>query len=180
MKLTSTNRYHPLISILHWLMAFTFVFMIVSGEFMDDTLESELFHWHTQIGFTMLILIFLRLSSALLTHRTHNASLFSKNEERLACATKIGLYIVMFLIPFTGWLMTIFEPRLQPTEFLGLVNWPVLQSILSNHEQFEVLEEVHEVCVKALIGLTALHVAGYFKHLIVDKVNLLAVFRFKP
>ncbi len=179
MKLTCVTKHHTLIIFLHWSMALTLLLMLLTGEFMEDSLSSPIFVLHTQVGLTLLLLFFVRLSTSLITHRTHNTSLFSKFDERIAKFTKLGLYSVMFLIPFTGWLMTNFELRLQPISFLGMVDWPVIPSVVSNHEQFEILEDIHEFGVKMLFLFTGLHVLGYIKHLVWDKVDLLNAIRFK-
>jgi cytochrome b561 len=179
MKLTRVTKHHTLIIFLHWSMALTLLVMVLTGEFMEDSLNSPIFVLHTQVGLTLLLLFFVRLSTSLITHRTHNVSLFSKVEERIANVTKFGLYAVMFLIPFTGWLMTNFELRIQPTSYLEVFDWPVIPSVVSNHEQFEILEEIHEFGVNMLFLLTGLHVIGYIKHLVWNKVDLLHAIRFK-
>ena len=179
MKLTRVKKHHAIIIFLHWLMAITFLLMVLIGELMEDSLNSSLFFLHTQVGLTLLLLFFVRLSTSLITHRTHNANLFSKFDEQVANVTKFGLYGVMFLIPFTGWLMTNFEPQIQPANFLGVFEWPVLPSVIANHEQFEMLEEIHEFSVKIFFFLTGLHFIGYIKHLIWDKVDILHAIRFK-
>jgi len=92
MKLTRVTKHHTLIIFLHWSMAITLLVMVLTGEFMEDSLNSPTFVLHTQVGLTLLLLFFVRLSTSLITHRTHNVSLFSKVEERIANVTKFGLY----------------------------------------------------------------------------------------
>ena len=43
MKLTCVTKHHTLIIFLHWSMALTLLLMLLTGEFMEDSLRSPIF-----------------------------------------------------------------------------------------------------------------------------------------
>ena len=46
MKLTRVTKHHTLIIFLHWSMAITLLLMLLTGEFMEDSLSSPIFVLH--------------------------------------------------------------------------------------------------------------------------------------
>ncbi len=161
------SRYSGGMIALHWLMLVLFIgvyICIEAAEILPDHSRGQtlLMFWHFQLGFTILVLFWLRLLLRLL----HEAPTIEPSppywQHRLAIIMHIMLYGLMFLMPISGWLLMNTEG--ESFQILGL-STPAL--LPPNHSLAELFEEVHEVIGLAGYALIGLHtLAALFHHYI--------------
>ncbi|RTL41980.1 MAG: cytochrome b, partial [Rhodocyclaceae bacterium] len=90
-------------------------------------------------------------------------------QHKIAEGTHHLLYLLMFLVPLSGWLMS--SAKGFQVVYFGVL--PIPDLIGKDKELGELLEEMHEVLSWSLISLVGLHLAGALKHHIIDKDSTL-------
>ena len=126
---------------------------------------------HKSVGITILGLAALRLGWRI-SNRGHNPPLPAdlKGYERfLAHLTHEGLYLLLFAMPLTGWMMS--SAANYPVTFFGWFRFPAL--VGANKELHEVYEEVHEFLFSALLVITVVHVLAALYHHFIQKDDTL-------
>ncbi|NVK32754.1 MAG: cytochrome b/b6 domain-containing protein [Gammaproteobacteria bacterium] len=103
-------RYHAAQIALHWSMAILFIAMLAMGLWMtslpeDDLSRYQLTQIHKAVGITLIALVLLRILTALTLARPAPPAELSPKEQTLAHLGHIALYIIMLLMPLSGWLM---------------------------------------------------------------------------
>jgi cytochrome b561 len=115
---------------------------------------------HKSVGITILMLAILRLSwravSAVpqLPHRT------PRWQVRLAHASHTLMYVLLFALPITGWMMS--SATNYPVSWFGLATLPDLVS--PNHDLHETLETVHHFLAWSLFSIAVVHIAAALEH----------------
>jgi cytochrome b561 len=84
----------------------------------------------------------------------------SKLERVLAKATHIAFYVLLFAMPFTGWLMS--SAKNYSVSWFGLFTWPDL--VGKNEQAFEVLKQTHDAMSVVLLSIAILHILAALKH----------------
>ncbi len=163
----------------HWVIALLMV-ANVALAWIWPTVAGEsvrpLINTHKSIGITVLGLVTLRLLWRL-THRPPLAPSHHKAWERsLAHAVHIALYVVMFALPLSGWIMDSAWDKAagNPNFWFGLVEWPRLGFVMAldpatKKQVHDIFGGGHEVAGNILYLLFALHIAGALKHQWFDK-----------
>jgi cytochrome b561 len=126
---------------------------------------------HKSVGITILGLAALRLGWRL-ANRGHNPPLPAdlKGYERfLARLTHEGLYLVLFAMPLTGWMMS--SARNYPVSWFGWVTLP--DFVAPNEAVFEAMVTAHGVLAWTLVALATLHVLAAFQHHFIRKDDVL-------
>ncbi len=167
------SRYTPIAIALHWLIGLMIVGLFGMGLYMSDLPFSpnklKLYSWHKWAGITILILAFIRLTWRI-THRPPALPLnLKKYEKVLAHGGHHFLYLLMFMIPLSGWIMS--SAKGFPVVYFGLYQLPDL--VLKNEELGEFFEEVHEILNYMMMLLVAGHALAAFKHHFVYKNDIL-------
>ena len=80
-------------------------------------------------------------------------------------------YLALIVIPMTGWLASSAGGR--AIEWFGLFSWPLLP-VSGGREAARSLMGLHELAVKGLYVLIALHVIAALKHQFIDRDRLLS------
>ena len=75
-----------------------------------------------------------------------------------------GLYLLMFVIPLSGWLMS--SASGFKVVYFGVIPLPDLLD--KNKAVAEVLVEVHEILAFTLVALVVVHAAAAIKHQFID------------
>jgi cytochrome b561 len=170
---SSTSRYSGPAIAAHWLIALLIVAAFPLGHYMHDLPLSpdklRLYSYHKWIGMTVLMLVVPRLLWRL-THAAPAPLPAPEWQLKLAGITHVLLYVLMFAVPLTGWLMT--SAKGFPVVYFGVLPFPDL--IPKNPDLGEVLEEVHGALNWLLAGLVGLHVAGALKHHLIERDGTLA------
>lgn len=166
-------RYTGTAKLLHWLIAVAILANLALGLVMVDMAFSptklRYFNWHKWAGVSILVLVTLRALWRL-GHRPPPLPASIPTWQRIAAElTHVGLYVLMFAIPLSGYFYSLAAGY--PVVFLGLVKLPVL--IGANPELKDVLKDVHEALNWTLLGLLAAHAGAALKHHLIDRDDVL-------
>ena len=166
-------RYSRPAALLHWSVAILLMAMAALGWFMmtieEDPGSVWYFDLHKSFGLVLAALVALRLIWRL-THRPEALpATLPAWQIRLAHWTQFLLYVLMVLMPLTGYLGASYSKK--GVQFFGIStpHWA-----LPNHDLAEQFYGIHSALIWAIVALVALHVLGALKHLLMDKD---AVFR---
>ncbi len=169
---------------LHWIIA---LLMIVNvglawtWPVAPDEAVRPLINNHKSIGITVLALVSMRL----LWRMTHRPPALPDHhrpwEKRAAHAAHGLLYIIMFALPLSGWIMDSAWDKAadNPNFWFGLFEWPRIGFIMgmdaaSKKEVHDLFGEMHEISGFILYFLVIVHVGGALKHQFLDKDKELA------
>jgi cytochrome b561 len=168
-----TTTYTPVAKSLHWLMAVLILGLLVLGTYMSELPLSpqklQLYAWHKWAGVTVFLLVWLRLAWRV-THRPPALPASMSPRMRLAAhAGHATLYVLMVLIPLSGWLMG--SAKGFQTVWFGV--WPIPDLISKDKLLGDILEETHEALSSLLMLTLAGHVAATLWHHFVLKDDTL-------
>jgi len=167
------TTYTPVAKSLHWLMALLILGLLALGTYMSELPLSpqklELYAWHKWAGVTVFLLVWLRLAWRV-AHRPPGLPASLSPRMRLAAhAGHAALYVLMVLIPLSGWLMS--SAKGFQTVWFGVL--PIPDLIGKDRLLGDILEETHEVLSSLLMLTLAGHVAAALWHHFVLKDDTL-------
>ena len=153
---------------LHWLAAALIVGNLALGVSMVELplspLKLRLFGWHKWIGITVFL-----VASARLVWRYSNPPpppvAMPEWQRRAAVATHAALYVLMLLIPLSGWIYS--SSTGVSVVYLGLVPLPDL--VPKDKALAAILKAVHVTLNLGLVALVVVHVGAALKHHLVDR-----------
>lgn len=165
-------RYDATAMTLHWLIALGVIANLAIGLYMGDVPRSDpmkfaLITTHKSIGLTVLTLSVLRVVWRLM-HPFLPLPLDVPLQFRwLARATHFLFYVLIIVLPLTGWLMASLGTH--PISYFGLFNWPHLPGFAgldhtAAHAYDEAFGSAHSFLAWTMIVLIVLHVAGALYH----------------
>jgi cytochrome b561 len=172
------QRYTGVAIALHWLIAVGIVLNVALAwiwpHLADESVRPAI-DLHKSVGVTILGLAIMRL----LWRWTHRPPPLPTGyrlwEVRASHVTHVLLYILLFAMPLSGWIMdsAYKDAAAHPMLWFGLFEWPRLGAI--QHLDPVARETIHtgfgaaHVTLSYLLyGLFALHVAGALKHQLLD------------
>ncbi len=159
--------------IFHWLIALVLIANFALGITMSDMQLSpqklQFVSWHKWTGITLLGLVTMRFIWRAFANRP--ALLPSAAwQRRIAKLTHFLLYLLLFAIPISGWLMS--SAGGFTVTYLGV--FPLPDLVGKDKQLFEQLKEVHEILNFSMLGLVILHVLAVLKHQFIDRDATLA------
>jgi cytochrome b561 len=166
--MTTVERYSTPAIVLHWLVALLIFVTFPLGLYMADLalspIKLRLFSYHKWIGITVLMLALLRA----VWRVTHAPPLLPEDmpdwQRRTSQIVHGLLYLLIFAIPLSGWLMSSAEGF--PVVWFGVLPLPDL--IGKDKALGELLAEVHETLNYTMLALVSLHVAAVIKHQFIE------------
>jgi cytochrome b561 len=172
--LTATSRYTRTAVALHWLVAALILGSFAVGLYMVDLKLSpfklRLFSYHKWIGVTVFLLALARVAWRWRHPAPALPAAMRPWERVVAHATHMLLYVLLFAVPISGWLMS--SAHGFPVVYFGVIPLPDL--VPKNKALAETLQTVHYVLNKSLLALVVLHAAAAIKHHIHDRDDVLA------
>ncbi len=158
---------------LHWLMALIILGLLALGFYMQDLPFSpeklKYYSWHKWAGVSVFLLAFLRVFWRI----THQPPALPKTMPRLmqiaAHAGHHSLYLLMFLIPLSGWLMS--SAKGFQTVWFGVL--PIPDLVPKNKVAGDLLLTAHVWLNYSLIAILAGHVGAALKHHFIDSDDVL-------
>lgn len=185
-----TTRYTTTAIVLHWLIALGIIFLLILGFYMGDIPKEApkqtdfdvfnlgLYTWHSateisprtfyfnlhkSIGFTVLVLVVLRVLWRIGHKPPAPLSSYTEKERKLSAAVHHLLYLLMVAMPISGLMMTL-------NSKWGL-SWFGIELLkgADNKEARDFYHEAHEFIGFIILVVVALHIIGALKHKFIDK-----------
>jgi cytochrome b561/polyisoprenoid-binding protein YceI len=166
------QRYAPVAIILHWLTAAAFAFQIGLGWRLAGSQPAGFtaFQLHKSIGISILLLTGVRVAWRLMHVAPPLPLTLTSIERQLAKAAHRGFYLLLCLLPLTGWAIVSSSTRRVPTILFGVLPWPNLPIPAAiKHSANLASATGHYWLAWTALSLIALHVAGALKHQLVDR-----------
>ncbi len=159
---------------LHWLMAalifVTFPVGLVAHEMALSPDKLRLLSYHKWLGVTVFLLAVVRLLW-LATHKpAPMLGSMPQWQRMVAQAVHVLLYVLLFAIPLSGWLMS--SAKGFQTVYLGILPLPDL--LAKDKELGDALGVLHQVLNITLLLLLVGHVGAALKHHFIDRDGTLA------
>ena len=173
------RRYSGIAIALHWLIALGIIVNVALAwiwPHLADAGVRPAINLHKSIGITVLGLAAMRL----LWRATHAPPALPGRYQRweigLSHATHTLLYVLIFVMPLSGWIMDSAwkDAATHPMFLFGLFEWPRLGFILhldldTRNRIHDLFGAVHVWASYLLYGLFAMHVGGALKHQLLDR-----------
>lgn len=174
--LKNTKTAYGWISImLHWLMAITIFGMFGLGLYMVELTYYDAWYkgsldLHKSIGILLFGLLLLRTLWRWISINPSSADKHaSKFEITSAHLVHLGLYLLMFTLMLTGYLISTADGR--GIDVFELFTVPAIPFSIDNQE--DIAGEIHEILAWALVVLAGVHALAAIKHHFINKNNTL-------
>jgi cytochrome b561 len=166
-------RYGAVAQGFHWLIAALIVVQFTLAWSADDlpigARKLALLARHKSFGMTILMLAVLRLLWRLFNRPPELPPGMTSIEKKLARATHILFYVLLFVMPLTGWMMS--SAKNYSVSWFDQFTWPNL--IGPNEQAFNILRTTHDTLSWLLFAVALLHVLAAFKHHFWNKDDVL-------
>lgn len=168
------TRYTATAKALHWGIAVLIFAMFGLGFYMTglplSPAKLQWYAWHKWAGITVFLLVVFRLAWRA-THRPPALPAHMSALERFAAhAGHHLLYVLMFAIPLSGWLMS--SAKGVQTVWFGVL--PIPDLLAKDKELGDLLQTVHLALNLTLIAVLLGHVGAALKHHFIDRDDVLA------
>lgn len=181
---TAQQRYTAVAIALHWAIALLIIGLIAVGWIMDDFIpggpgspRTAIIQLHKSFGITVLLLTVVRIAWRLMNPPPPEPAMPAL-QKLLASTVHVLLYVIMLVMPLSGWIMASAEISQHETRFFGTVEMyvPGIPGLPEETREgiAEASEGVHHLLPWIIIALLGLHVAGAVKHHFIDKDGLMA------
>jgi cytochrome b561 len=169
----NSTRYTATAIGLHWLMVLLLAALFCVGLYMSDLPLSpwklKVYSWHKWAGVTAFLLALTRIVWRF-AHRPPALPDHMPRWQQLAAhAGHVLLYLLMFAIPVSGWLMS--SAKGFQTVYFGVL--PIPDLLAKDKELGDLLRLVHESLNWILIGVVAGHAGAALMHHFVDRDDVL-------
>ena len=168
------NHYTVTAKTLHWLMALLLIGLFTLGIYMHELPLSprklQLYSWHKWAGVTAFLLVALRLAWRLAHRPPALPDAMPRLVRRAASATHGLLYLLMFAIPLSGWLMS--SAKGFQTVYFGVLPLPDL--LAKDAALGDALLQVHFSLNMLFAVLVIGHAGAALKHHFIDRDDILA------
>jgi cytochrome b561 len=169
----TAERWGTISQLLHWLIVALIAIQAtlgLTGRMLPLGVEKvAMLARHKSVGITILGLAALRLLWRWLNPTPALPSNLRPHERLLARFTHAALYVLLFAMPFTGWIMS--SARGFPVSWFNLYQLPDL--VPKSETLYEAMVTTHAGLAIALAVTVTLHVAGALKHHLVLKDDIL-------
>lgn len=172
----SDRVYSPGAIFLHWAIAVLVVAQYFLAAWFHRLFDAENFArgaeiagLHKSIGIAILILTVILLAMRIRRGFSPLPAHMAGWEVALARTVHVGFYLLLLLMPLTGWAFAAVPEN--ATSFFGLFHLPMSPFPESGRE---LMHELHEILRYGLIALAVLHVAAAIKHQFLDRDEVVA------
>lgn len=158
---------------IHWLMAMMIFGLVALGFYMQALPFSpeklKYYSWHKWAGVTVFLLAFIRVMWRAKNTPPALPETMPRLMQIAAHAGHHSLYLLMFLIPLSGWLMS--SAKGFQTVWFGVL--PIPDLMPKDKMMGDLLQVVHVWANYLLIALLVGHVGAALKHHFIDKDDVL-------
>lgn len=175
MRATNTTTTYGAVALtLHWLIGLSIIAMLAMGLYMEGITDSftryQIYQFHKSLGISILVLAAARVIWRLVNVTPLSLPEHKQWEKKLAKIAHFLLYVFMFAMPLSGWVMSAAGGR--TVSFFGLFNLPAIIPV--NEGLGAAARTAHTYIAYTLIGLIGLHAAGAIKHYVIDRDSTLS------
>ena len=160
----TTYRWGVLSQLFHWLIVALVILQVTLASLADElpagAKKLALLARHKSVGITILMLVILRLLWRELNPKPLLPTTLKPYERVLAHSTHALLYLLLFAMPLSGWMMS--SARGFPVSWFGFFTLPDL--VPKNKSLYEALLITHGTLAGVLAVVVTLHVAAALKH----------------
>ena len=158
------DRYTHTAIALHWLIALLVFAAFPLGLYMHDLPLSptklRLYSYHKWIGVAVFMLAAIHMSWRIRHRPPALSDTMQKWEKIAAHGAHHTLYLLLLIIPLSGWLMS--SAKGFQTVWFGVLPLPDL--VGKDKELGETLETLHSILSYTMLGLVVVHVGAALKH----------------
>ncbi|PCJ03267.1 MAG: hypothetical protein COB14_00620 [Alphaproteobacteria bacterium] len=162
------DSYHVFSKIIHWVTALLVLGLLFIGFYMNSLAFSEdkllLYGWHKSFGLLVLMLVGVRVVWHVVKRKPKPLRTHKKWEHVIARLVHIFLYLALFIMPLSGWVMS--SAGDFTVKFFGFYMPDLTQK---NEFLFNSSRELHEILAYTLLLIIGLHMVGALKHHFVDR-----------
>ena len=162
------DSYHVFSKSIHWITALLILGLLFIGFYMSTLTFSEdklsLYGWHKSFGLLVLILTGVRVVWHVVKRKPVPLNTHKKWEHLFARLVHIFLYLALFIMPLSGWVMS--SAGDFTVKFFGY-HMPDLTQ--KSEALFNSSRELHEILAYILLLIIGLHMVGALKHHFVDR-----------
>lgn len=165
-------RYNGVARAFHAAIAALVVFNLVSG-IGGEAIEKwwNPYPLHKGTGMVILVLSLARVGWRFTSAMPSWPDTMGSLQRLAAKATHAALYVLMLVLPVTGWIMSSANSK-YPISVWGLFEWPKL-GVTKGSALAEAAHEGHEILSFLMAGLVMLHIAAALHHHFIIKDNIL-------
>lgn len=160
----TNDRWGPVSQLLHWLIVVLILGMGTLGLVMTEMHNSpdkiRIYLLHKSFGLTVLALVTLRLLWRLYAGTPKPVPGTPHWQERIASLTHAGLYLLIFAMPISGWILN--SAAGFPLRWFNLFNLPAIAG--KSESLHDAAVQVHEWLFWTLIALATVHAAAAIYH----------------
>lgn len=186
-------RYDRFLIALHWVMALSFIGMLLSGFFMAnwvflkelmgfdiaDPVRWDFYKYHKAVGVILLVSFFLRLATHIVTLKPKWPERFSAFDKKAAKYGHYALYVFMITLPLSGWAMSSAFKGGSAITVFGLFDFPKMPFVFGNETVLSWSKDIHFYGAIIFASIISLHIGAVIKHKMKDKINILPRMWFK-
>ena len=157
------HRWGAVAQFLHWLIVALIILQVTLATIAEElppVKKLGMLARHKSVGITILALAILRLSWRWLNPTPPLPTTLKPYERLLARFTHVMLYVLLFAMPLSGWMMS--SARGFPVSWFGFIQLP--DFVPKNKSLYDALLETHQTLAWALYVIVALHVLAALKH----------------
>jgi cytochrome b561 len=163
------QKYALSVRIVHWAMATIIIGLLGLGFYMeyflagDSPFRGQIYYLHKSFGALVLFFIAYRIFLKLTNKAPELPKTINKLSQRLAFFTHMALYLLMIMMPLSGYLMSNSFGHPVHLFFIELPNL-----VSKNIELGKLFGDIHEILGYSFAFIITLHIAGALKHRFFD------------
>ncbi|MFK0573838.1 cytochrome b [Endozoicomonas sp.] len=167
--MSNSDKYPILMRLMHWLVGLLILGIISAGWYMTGLEDSvsykyDIYHWHKSFGMLVLFLLFARLVIRWASRVPPLPDTMPGYQKKLGVLVHWLLYLFMFLVPLSGFMMSNAGGRDVP-----FFNLTIPGFMEKNPELAGRLHDIHVVIPYVLLGIVVVHILAALKHRYFDK-----------
>lgn len=164
------TRFGSIAIALHWLVAIAVISLFTLGWWMTGLDYYSVWYqaapwWHKSIGLTLALVMLIRLLWRFFSPPPEPLTSHTSAGVRVAKAVHLLLYLLLFIILISGYLISTADGR--PIEVFGWFEVPATLTAIPNQE--DIAGWIHWMVACTLMGLVLLHAAAALKHHFIDR-----------
>jgi cytochrome b561 len=168
-----SDRHGVATILLHWVTAVLVAGAWFVGDWMTDLsfspLKLKVYSWHKWTGILVFALLIVRVGVRIAVRFAPRTEMPSHPVNRLARGTHLLLYLLLALVPLSGWLYS--SAAGFTTVWFGI--WPIPDLVPKDAQLKDLFRSVHDALTSVLAALVVLHLLAALKHHFIDRDRIL-------